>query len=66
MAQSAVRWLEENINEYNWEQAFELAKQMEKKQMIDVYTNAKNTWDGKSLTTLLKEYNENELSYRLH
>jgi len=56
MAQSAVRWLEENINEYNWNQAFELAKQMEKKQMIDFYTNAKNTWDGKSLTTILEEY----------
>lgn len=56
MAQSAVRWLEENINEYNWKQAFELAKQMEKKQMIDVYTNAKNTWDGKSLTAILQEY----------
>ena len=37
MAQSAVRWLEENINEYNWKQAFELAKQMETEQIAEAY-----------------------------
>jgi hypothetical protein len=39
MAQSAVRWLEENINEYNWEQTFELAKAMEKEQIQKAFSD---------------------------
>ena len=33
--QTAVEWLQENINEFNWEQVFKIAKQMEKEQIIN-------------------------------
>ena len=35
--QTAVEFIEENLNEFNWEQVFDRAKQMEKEQMLGFY-----------------------------
>jgi hypothetical protein len=34
---TAVEWLEENINEFNWEQVFKQAKQKEEEQIREAY-----------------------------
>jgi len=41
---TAVEWLEENINEFNWEQVFKQAKQKEKEQIIDAVDYGCSDW----------------------
>lgn len=41
--QTAVNFIEENLNEFNWEQVFDKAKQMEKEQIIKTHLDCWGT-----------------------